>query len=176
MKVLYLAGADKICREAAHDLVQFSDFQNITIADYNGKAGREVVKWLNDPRFDFKKVDVNSKKQTVNLMRQYHIVMDGTTISLNDRSTACIAQARCHGINLNGFGEEYKYDRQFKEHEKTHVPGVGMTPGTTNVLARYGADQMDRVDEIFISHGAFRAIAHSPWLASTTFLEYDPDL
>lgn len=35
---------------------------------------------------------------------------------------------------------------------------------------------MDRVDEIYISHEAFRAIAHSPGLASTTFLEYDPDL
>ena len=32
--------------------------------------------------------------------------MDGTTIALNGISTACIAEAGCHGVNLNGFGEE----------------------------------------------------------------------
>jgi saccharopine dehydrogenase-like NADP-dependent oxidoreductase len=39
MKVLCLGGAGKICREAAYDLVEFSDFQTITIGDYNEKAG-----------------------------------------------------------------------------------------------------------------------------------------
>jgi hypothetical protein len=34
--------------------------------------------------------------------------MDGTTIALSDQSTACIAKAGCHGINLNGFGQEHK--------------------------------------------------------------------
>ena len=36
----------------------------------------------------------------------YDIVMDGTTIKLNGLSTRCIAEAGCHGVNLNGFGEE----------------------------------------------------------------------
>ena len=40
--------------------------------------------------------------------------MNGTTITLNGLSTACIAEAACHGINLNGFGEEYRYDAIFK--------------------------------------------------------------
>jgi saccharopine dehydrogenase-like NADP-dependent oxidoreductase len=176
VKVLCLAGAGKICREAAHDLVQFSDFQNITIADYNEKAGREVVQWLNDPRVRFKKVDVNRKKETVNLMRQYDIVMDGTTISLNDQSTACIAEAGCHGINLNGFGEEYKYDQLFKDHGRTHVPGFGMTPGITDMMVKYAADQMEAVEIVRVSHGAFRPIAFSAAITETTAYEYDPSL
>lgn len=176
MKVLCLGGAGKICREAACDLVEFSNFQKVTIGDYNAKAGREVVQWLNDPRVDFKKVDVNNKKETVKLMRQYDIVMDGTTISLNDRSTACIAQAGCHGINLNGFGEEYKYDRQFKNHGKTHVPGFGMTPGTTDMMVKYAADQLETVDTVRVSHGAFRPIAFSAAITETTTYEYDPNL
>ncbi|MBW2121823.1 MAG: saccharopine dehydrogenase, partial [Deltaproteobacteria bacterium] len=44
----------------------------------------------------------------------------------------------------------------------------------TNILAKYAADQMEEVEGIYISHGAFRAIAPSPGLSSTTFLEYDP--
>lgn len=124
MRVLCLGGAGRICRESAYDLVQFSGFQKITIGDYNEKAGQEVVEWLNDPRVNFKKLDVHNRKDTVELMRHYDIVMDGTTISLNDLTTACIAEAGCHGINLNGFGEEYKYDQQFKNHGKIHVPRV----------------------------------------------------
>jgi saccharopine dehydrogenase-like NADP-dependent oxidoreductase len=109
-------------------------------------------------------------------MRQYDIVMDGTTLSLNDRSTSCIAQAGCHGINLNGFGEEYKYHRQFKDHEKTHVPGFGMTPGITDMMVKHAADQLETVDTVRVSHGAFRPIAFSAAITETTTYEYDPNL
>ncbi|MEN6485905.1 MAG: saccharopine dehydrogenase C-terminal domain-containing protein, partial [Syntrophobacteraceae bacterium] len=99
---------------------------------------------------------------------------DGTTISLNDQSTACIAEAGCHGLNLNGFGAEYKYDELFKKHNRTFVPGFGMTPGTTNMMAKYIADQMESVDSVRVSHGAYRPIAFSASITETTTSEYDP--
>jgi len=176
MKVLCLGGAGRICREAALDLVEFSNFERITIGDFNEKAGQEVLRWLNDPRVDFKKVDVRNKKETVKLMQGYDIVMDGTTLSLNNQSTACMAEAGCHGINLNGFGEEYKYDPLFKDHGKTHVPGFGMTPGITDMMVKYAADQMEKIEIVRISHGAFRPIAFSASITETTTYEYDPDL
>ena len=177
MKVFCLGGAGRICREAALDLVRFSDFERITIGDFDEKAGREVVKELKDKRVDFVKVDiVHDKRGAVRAMKGYDIVMDGTTISLNDRSTACIAAAGASGINLNGFGEEYKYDGKFKANGRIHVPGFGMTPGTTDMMARYVIDKLDAVDTIRISHGAFRPIAFSASIAETTSYEYDPDL
>ena len=78
MKVLCLGGAGKISRESVYDLVEFSDFQRITIADCNEQASREVMLWLNDPHVDFKKVNVSDKDETVKLMRNYDIVMDGS--------------------------------------------------------------------------------------------------
>jgi hypothetical protein len=56
-------------------------------------------------------------------MKGYDIIMDGTTITLNGKSTTCIAEAGCHGINLNGFGEEDPYHDQFVENGKTCLPG-----------------------------------------------------
>jgi saccharopine dehydrogenase-like NADP-dependent oxidoreductase len=109
-------------------------------------------------------------------MRDYDIVMDGTTIHLNGQWTACIAAAGCHGINLNGFGEEYKYDQQFATGGKSHVPGFGMTPGVTDMMVKYAADQMDTVEVVRVSHGAFRPIAFSPAITETTLFEYDPEL
>jgi len=174
MKVLCLGGAGKISRESVHDLVEFSDFKKITIGDFNEDAGHEVVAWLNDPRVDFRKVDIHDQAATGRIMRGYDIVMDGTTISLNDRSTACIAEAGVNGINLNGFGDEYKYDSVFKRFNKVHVPGFGMTPGITDMMAKYAIDRLDQVDTVRISHGAFRPIAFSASITETTTTEYDP--
>lgn len=176
MKVLCLGGGGRICREAVEDLVGYSTFERITVADVDEKAGREVVEWLNDPRVDFKEVDVRNREETVRLMRGYDVVMDGTTISLNDLSTSCIAEAGCHGINLNGFGEEYKYDPVFKAHGKTHVPGFGMTPGITDLMVKHAADRMESVEIVRVSHGAFRPIAFSASITETTTYEYDPNL
>jgi saccharopine dehydrogenase-like NADP-dependent oxidoreductase len=176
MKVLCLGGAGKICRESALDLVMFSDFERITIGDYDEQAGLEVVAWLNDRRVDFTKVDVRNRAAAVNIMKNYDIVMDGTTITLNGLSTACIAEAGCHGINLNGFGEEYPQDTLFRKHGRTHVPGFGMTPGTTDMMAKYAIDRLDTIDTVRISHGAFRPIAFSASITETTSYEYDPKL
>jgi lysine 6-dehydrogenase len=176
MKVLCLGGAGRICREAVLDLVTFSSFEKITVADVDERAGHEVLEWLGDSRLDFKKVDIRNRAETVRVMREYDVVMDGTTISLNDLSTSCIAEAGCHGINLNGFGEEYKYDPVFKGHGKTHVPGFGMTPGITDMMVKHAADRMETVEIVRVSHGAFRPIAFSPSITETTTYEYDPDL
>ncbi len=176
MKILCLGGAGKISRESVCDLVEYSDFDKITIADYDRQAGREVVKWLDDPRVDFIHVDVNDQKSTVDRMRGYDLVMDGTTISLNERSTACIAAAGVNGINLNGCGAEWDFKQHFEDSGRIHVPGMGMTPGITNIMVMHAARQLETVDTIRISHGAFRPVAFSPAIAETTRVEYDPDL
>jgi saccharopine dehydrogenase-like NADP-dependent oxidoreductase len=176
MHVLCLGGAGKICSEAVLDLVAFSDFERITIADLDQKAGADLAASIKDERVDFRPVDVRQKEAAVALMRDYDIVMDGTTIHLNDQSTACIAAAGCHGINLNGFGVEYTYDDQFKISGRIHVPGFGMTPGVTDMMVRHAADQLDTVEIVRVSHGAFRPIAFSPSITETTTFEYDPNL
>lgn len=65
LKVFCLGGAGKICREAILDLVQFSSFETITVADFNEEEGLKIVEWLNDPRVNFVKVDVTNREDTV---------------------------------------------------------------------------------------------------------------
>jgi lysine 6-dehydrogenase len=176
MKVFCLGGAGKIAREAILDIVTYSDFDVITVADYNEEEGLKVVEWLNDPRVSFVKVNVHDHKDTVSKMRGYDIVMDGTTIALNGKTTACIAEAGCSGINLNGFGEEDAYHDLFKEKGKTFLPGFGMTPGLTQLMAMHAANQLDTVESVRVSHGSYRPIAFSKSITETTTYEYDPEL
>ncbi|SEG53458.1 saccharopine dehydrogenase family protein [Paenibacillus sp. UNC499MF] len=176
MKVFCLGGAGRICREAILDLVRYSAFEQITVADFNEEEGRKVVRELDDPRVDFIKVNVYDKEATVAQMRGYDIVMDGTAIALNGLSTACIAEAGCHGINLNGFGDEDASASLFERHGKTCVPGFGMTPGVTQMMAMHAASQLDTVDTVRVSHGSYRPIAFSRSITETTTYEYDPNL
>ena len=176
MKAFCLGGAGMICREAALDLVQFSQFERITVADFNVEEARRVAEWLQDDRVDFVKADVHDHAATVEQMRGYDIVMDGTTIALNGLSTACIAEAGCHGVNLNGFGEEEAQDELFRRNGKTCLPGFGMTTGVTQMMAMHAANQMDTVHTVRVSHGAYRPIAFSKSIVETTTYEYDPNL
>jgi len=50
-----------------------------------------------------------------------------------------------------------------------------MTLGITNMMAKYAANELDTVEEIYISHGVFRSIAFSPAIAETKIVEYDPN-
>ncbi|MGO9962203.1 MAG: saccharopine dehydrogenase family protein [Acidimicrobiales bacterium] len=176
MKIFCLGGAGRICREAVLDLVDFSDFERITIGDANEAEGVQVVSWLNDLRVEFVKSDVRDRKSTIAQMDGYDVVMDGTTIALNGISTACIAEAGCHGINLNGFGEEDVSAPVFEGQRRTCVPGFGMTPGVTQMMAMHAANQMSTVTSVRVSHGAYRPIAFSASITETTAYEYDPRL
>lgn len=175
MKALCLGGAGRICREAVFDLVRFSDFERITVADTDEVEGRAVVAQCNDRRVDFKRIDVHDA-QAVGAMRGYDVVLDGTTIALNGISTALIAKAGCHAINLNGFGDEDAADPVFRAQGRTCVPGFGMTPGVTQMMAMAAANQLDTVDTVRVSHGAYRPIAFSRSITETTIYEYDPAL
>jgi len=178
-KILSLGGAGKICSEAVRDLVEYSDastIEKITIADANLVEAEKLRLELHDDRVDCIALDICQEESAIQIMSEYDIVMDGTTIHLNDISTRCIARAGCHGINLNGFGEEFKYNNIFKEKGRLHIPGFGMTPGTTNLMAKFACEGMETIYAIRVSHGAFRPFAFSRSIAETTRYEYDPAL
>lgn len=176
MKVFCLGGAGMIAREAIKDLVAYSSFEVITIGDFNEQVGKELVQEINDPRVSFVKVNVMEEEETIQKMKGYDVVLDGTTITLNDQSTKCIAKAGCHGVNLNGFGSEDKYSDIFEQHQRTAVPGFGMTPGVTQMMVMHAANQLDVVHSARVSHGSFRPIAFSKSILETTTYEYDPEL
>ncbi len=50
MKVLSLGGAGAVCQYATRDLVEFSDFDQIVIGDYNITAAEKLVAEIGDHR------------------------------------------------------------------------------------------------------------------------------
>ncbi len=178
-KLFALGGAGRICGWALRTAVQYSGkdlFDKITIGEYNTDAAEALKKEIGDPRIDVVKIDINDEADAIKKMKGYDVVLDGTTIKLNDQSTKVIAEAGCSGLNLNGFGAEYKYSEIFKKNNRIHIPGYGMTPGLTDSMVRAGAEKFDKIDTVRVSHCAYRPIAYSPAIFETTQYEYNPDL
>jgi saccharopine dehydrogenase-like NADP-dependent oxidoreductase len=175
MRVFCLGGAGKICREAVFDLAAHSDFEEIAVGDFNEEEARRVAEQCGDPRARALRADVRDTDGTAALLKGYDVVIDGTQISMNGLSTECIAKAETNGVNLNGFGAEDEWAPLFLSAGKVCLPGFGMTPGVTQMMAMDAAAGMDCVREVYVSHGAFRPIAFSPSIAETTRVEYRPD-
>ena len=177
MNILCVGGAGQIGREAVIDLLEHSDFEKIVIGDVEEKNALKLIKQLGDKRLDFTTVDITDPEKSASIFRNFDVVFGSLPIKYDDLFVSAVVKAGVSGLDITGMGKTYfQYDGEAKNKDIIFVPGVGMTPGTTNVLARYICDQMDEVNEIYISHGAFRAIALSPGLSSTTFIEYDPDI
>jgi len=181
MKVFCLGGAGRICREAVFELAATGEFNEIVIGDFDlGEARRvaaEARRIAGDNggvKVRAVVVDIRDVDATVKRLRGFDVVMDGTQISLNGLSTECIAKAGVNGVNLNGFGAEDAWHDVFKKAGKVCVSGFGMTPGVTQMMVMNAAAKMDRVREVYVSHGAFRPIAFSRSIAETTRVEYDP--
>ncbi|MCL1896062.1 MAG: saccharopine dehydrogenase NADP-binding domain-containing protein [Clostridiales bacterium] len=175
MKAFCLGGAGRICREAVFDLAASGEFDEIVVGDFDLGEAERVAEETNDERVRAVCIDVRNVAATASRLRGFDIAVDGTQISLNGLSTECIAKAGVNGVNLNGFGAEDMWHQVFKEAGKACVAGFGMTPGVTQMMAMDAAAGMDRVHEVYVSHGAFRPIAFSPAIAETTRVEYDPD-
>ncbi|RKX95813.1 MAG: saccharopine dehydrogenase [Spirochaetes bacterium] len=177
MKILCVGGAGQIGREAVKDIVKYSNFKKISIGDFSIEAAEKLAYEINDDRVDVVGIDVSNPEVASKIMKNYDVVFGSLPIKYDELFVKAVIDAGVNGLDITGMGTTYfNYDEEARKKGIVFVPGVGMTPGTTNVLTRYVCEQMDEVDDICISHGAFRAIAYSPGLASTTFLEYDPDL
>ena len=182
MKIFCLGGAGRICREAVYDLAATGEADEIVVGDFDLSEAKRVAAEAKriaaengGTKVRAARVDVRDVETTAEILRGFDVVMDGTQISLNNYSTECIAKAGADGVNLNGFGAENVWHSLFKSAGKVCVAGFGMTPGVTQMMAMDAAAKMDRVREIYVSHGAFRPIAFSPSIAETTRVEYDPD-
>lgn len=91
-------------------------------------------------------------------MKGYDIVMDGTTIKLNGLSTRCIAEAGCHGVNLNGFGEENESHAIFVQNENMFAwvwYDARCNANDGNACSK----STDTVESVRVSHGSYRPIA-----------------
>jgi lysine 6-dehydrogenase len=174
MKVLVLGGVGAVCNETTRDLVDHSDFQEIVVADYNLKAAEDLVKELSDPRLSAVFFDANDYDSMLKLFPDFDVVINGLPWKYDLIVTKTCVEVGVSGLDVSDDEQQWDFDATAKEKNIIFIPGVGATPGITNVMARNAADQMDEIDEILINFAAFRCPAPAPGLLITFLYEFHP--
>jgi len=176
MRVLSLGGAGAVCQHATRDLAEFSDFDQIVIGDYNVAAAEKLAAEIGDPRVQALKVDAEDYDGLVRLFKDFDVILNGLPWKYDLAVTRACVEAGVSGLDVSSEESQWDYDAAAKEKDIVFIPGVGATPGITNVMARRAADQLDEVDEIQINFAAFRCSAPAPGLLITFLWEFHPEV
>jgi len=176
MKVLVLGGAGAVCNHTTRDLAEYSDFEQIVIADYNLEAAEKLAAEIGDSRVSAIKADANDYDSLVKLFKDYDVVVNGLPFKYDLAVTKACVEAGVSGLDVSTEETQWDYSDTAKGKDIVFIPGVGATPGITNAMARRGADQMDEVDEVKIYFAAFRCPAPAPGLLHTFIWEFHPHI
>lgn len=174
MRILVLGGTGAMGSETTKDLVNTSNFSEIVIGDLAIERTKEFITKLGDKRLSVVKVDANRVNELASAMKGFDVVACALPFQYDFNVTRACIKAGVNGIDLSAEEDQFALDQEAKNVGITYIAGCGATPGTTNLMAKYGIDKLDRAEEVQISFAAFRSTAIAPGLLHTTFWEFDP--
>ena len=176
MRILLLGGAGAMGSETTKDMVKTSDFSEIVLGDINVEKVKTFISKLNDKRLSVAKVDANNVDELAKTMKGFDIIASALPFRYDLNVTKACIKAGINGIDLSSEPDQFALDEKAKNAGITYIAGCGATPGTTNMMAKYGISKLDRAEEVQISFAAFRSTAIAPGLLYTTFWEFDPEV
>ncbi len=174
MKMLILGGAGAIGSEATKDMVKTSDFSEIVLGDIAVERTRAFISKLGDKRLSVIKADANNVEELADVMKGFDLIVSALPFRYDFNVTQAAIKAKVNGIDVASTEEQYELDTKAKAAGITYVAGCGATPGTTNLMAKYGIQKLDSAQEVQIAFAAFRCTAIAPGLLYTTLWEFDP--
>lgn len=174
MRILVLGGAGAMGSETTKDLVNTSDFSEIVIGDIAIEKAKEFISKIGEKRLSAIRVNADNVDELARVIKGFDVVACALPFKYDLNVTKACIKAGVNGIDLSAEENQFALDNKAKDAGITYVAGCGATPGTTNLMAKYGIGRLDHADEVEIAFAAFRCTAIAPGLLYTTFWEFDP--
>jgi lysine 6-dehydrogenase len=175
MRALVLGGAGAVCQETTRDLAEYSEFEEIVVADYNLPAVERLLASIGDARLKPLQFDANDKRGMRQLFPQFDVVLNGLPFAYDLEVNRACVETGIHGLDLSSSDPQFAMHEEALSKNMLFVPGMGATPGITNMMVRRASERLDRMDAADIYFAAFRCLAPAPGLLQTTIWEFDPD-
>ena len=157
MHSIVLGGAGAMGRIAVRALSEYSDVDQVTIADHNEERAHELAAALHSGKIQVKQIDVNNEERLRALLRGADVALSAVEYVFNMPILKACIQERVHYADLGGlFHMSRKLMGLHAEAGAagiTAILGMGGTPGITNLLARAAVDKLDHVDSIKVQLG-----------------------
>jgi lysine 6-dehydrogenase len=77
MRALVLGGAGAVCKETTRDLAEYSNFDEIVVADYNLAAVNQLLESIGDRRLKPLHSDAGNYQAMLDLFPQFDVVVNG---------------------------------------------------------------------------------------------------
>ena len=151
MKIIILGGCGEIGRYIAADLV-ISGF-NVTISDIREIEGKQLAKRLGK-KASFQKLDIRQHDTLVEVLKEHELVINniGPYFMFGDWIPRAAIQA---GINYLDICDDHdttltllNLNKIIERENLVFLINIGASPGLTNIMAKMGAEKLDKVSSI----------------------------
>ncbi|MBP6942005.1 MAG: saccharopine dehydrogenase NADP-binding domain-containing protein [Syntrophorhabdaceae bacterium] len=159
MRALVVGGTGGMGQGVARDLIKQEQIKNVILGDINTDPNRVQEKLRASEKVSLVKIDVNDHGAMVKAISDVNVVVNCAGPFY--KTAVAVARAAVEAkVNYIDICDDYEavpilfssadIDKAAKEAGITVLTGMGSDPGTNNVLVKWYASQMDRVDEIHL--------------------------
>jgi len=156
MQALVLGGTGGMGQGVARDLIKQEQIKKVILGDINTDPARVQDKLRTSGKVSLSKIDVNDHGGLVKAIKDADVVINCAGPFY--KTAVAVARAAVEAkVNYIDICDDYEatdvlfasdIDKAAKEAGITVLTGMGSDPGTNNVIVKWYADQLDRVDEI----------------------------
>jgi lysine 6-dehydrogenase len=159
MRAIVIGGTGGMGQGVARDLIKQEKITKVTLGDINIDLDRVQDKLRASGKVSLTKIDVNDNNGMVGAIRENDVVINCAGPFY--KTAVAVARAAVEArVNYIDICDDYEavpilfssadIDKAAKEAGITVLTGMGSDPGTNNVLVKWYASQLDRVDEIHL--------------------------
>jgi lysine 6-dehydrogenase len=158
MKALVLGGTGGMGQGVARDLIKQDQIKRVILGDINIDQNRVQEKLRASEKVSLIRIDVNDHKGMVNAIHDVDVVINCAGPFY--KTAVAVARAAVEAkVNYIDICDDYEaaeilfnsdIDGAAKEAGITVLTGMGSDPGTNNVLVKWYANKLDRVNEIYL--------------------------
>ena len=156
MEAFVVGGTGGMGQGVARDLIKQEQIKKVVLGDINIDPGRVQEKLRASEKVSLRRIDVNDHEGLVKTIRGADVVINCAGPFY--KTAVAVAKAAVEAkVNYIDICDDYEaaeilfasdIDNAAKEAGITVLTGMGSDPGTNNVIVKWYADHLDRVDEI----------------------------
>ena len=167
LKILVL-GSGLVGPAAAFNAMLDPDVSKVVVCDYSpaqlDACGRQLDGKAGSEKFSVVQIDLADQAAAAQLLSGFDVAIAALPHSVNMYGIRAAILARKPLVDLTWPDEEQvaqvKHDAEASG--TLIVPGCGLEPGLTEIMARHLAEKMDEVDEVHIKVGGVPAVPAPP--------------
>jgi lysine 6-dehydrogenase len=156
VRVLVLGGTGGMGQGVARDLIKQEQIKEVILGDINTDSNRVQDKLRASKKVSLSRIDVSDHNGMVSAMGKIDVIINCAGPFY--KTAVAVARAAIEAkVNYIDICDDYEavdilfasdIDGAAKEAGITVLTGMGSDPGTNNVIVKWYANQLDRVDEI----------------------------